>query len=128
MEKGLTNYTITDLVNFPTEVRYPPTMYEEFEKHGIYEVNDKKLNVKLYPSCRLGLLSCEYYLKFRFQFDSLLTFKEKLKIPIFFTENSELNPSLKNLTNLSTFNYEDIDDSDNEEYGIENTNNNNNPE
>ena len=45
LEKGLTNYTITDLVNFPTEVRYPPTMYEEFEKHGIYEVNDKKLNV-----------------------------------------------------------------------------------
>ena len=122
LEKGLTNYTISDIVNFPTESQYPPKIYEEFEKHGIYEVNDKKLNIKLYPSCRLGVLSCEYFLKFRLYFDSLLTFNEKLKIPLYFTENNELNQSLKNqVFNLSTYYYEDEDDSDNEENGIEKT-------
>ena len=129
LEKGLTTYNISDFVNFPTEIRYPPKIYEEFEKHGAYEVNDKKLNVKLYPSCRLGILSCEYYLKFRFLFDSLLTLKEKMKIPIYFTENNDLNPSLKNqVFNLSTYNYEDEDDSDNEENGVENPSKTVNPE
>ena len=129
LEKGLTKYIISNFVQFPTEIRYPPKTYEEFEKHGVYEVNDKKLNVKLYPSCRFGILSCEYYLKFRFIFASLLTLKEKLKIPIFFTENNELNPSLKNQEfNLSTFNFEDEDDSDNEENGIENNANTVNPQ
>lgn len=129
LEKGLTKYSISDFVNFPTEIRYPPKVYEEFEKHGIYEVNDKKLNVKLYPSCKLGILSCEYYLKFRFIFASLLTLKEKLKIPIFFTESNELNQSLKNpVLNLSTYNFEDENDSDNEENDIENNTNTVNPQ
>ena len=129
MEKGLTKYTISDCVKFPTEIRYPPKTYEEFEKQGVYDVNEKKLNVNLYPSCRFGILSCEYYLKFRFIFASLLTLKEKLKIPIFFTENNELNPSLKNQEfNLSTFNFEDEDDSDNEENAIENNTNTVNPQ
>ena len=132
LEKGLTNYTITDIVNFPIEYHFPPKIYEEFEKHGIYEVNDKKLNIKLYPSCRLGVLSCEYFLKFRLHFDSLLTCNEKLKIPLYFTENNELNQSLKNqVFNLSTYYYEDEDDSDNEENGIEKTSSKNvnaNPE
>ena len=129
LDKGLTNHTISDFINYPTAIRYPPKIYEEFEEHGLYEVNDKKLNVKLYPSCREGLLSCEYFLKFRFLFDTILTNKEKLKIPIFFSENNELNLSLKNpVFNLSTYNYEDEDDSDKEENGIENTANTVNPE
>ena len=114
LEKGLTNYNVFNSINFPTKSDvYPPNLYEEFEKHGLYEVNDKKIKesyYKLYPGCRTGLLTVEYYLKIKLHFDSLFTFDESIDIPLYFTENNNLNLSLKNqVFNLATYKYE-IDD------------------
>ena len=76
LEKGLSNYNIVNSINFPITSNYPPKIYEECEKHGLFEVNDVKINKNsfhLYPSNLFGLLSVEYYLRFKLHFDSLLT-------------------------------------------------------
>ena len=116
LEKGLANYSISDSINFPNTSKYvsvyPPKVYEEYEKHGLYEVNDEKIHLRLYPSSRLGIISVEYFLKIKFNFDSLFTSNEKIKIPLYFTENNSLNPSLKNkVLDCTTFNYDSIDNS-----------------
>ena len=95
LEKGLSNYNIVNSINFPITSAYPPKIYEESEKHGLFEVNDVKINKNsfyLYPSNLFGLLSVEYYLKFKLHFDSLRTSDEIMKIPIYFSENNSCNP------------------------------------
>ena len=117
LEKGLTNYNVFNSINFPIKSKhcsvYPPNVYEEFEKHGLYEVNDKKIidaHYELYPGCRNGLLTVEYFLKIKLHFDSLLTLDESIDIPLYFTENNNLNLSLKNqVFNLITYKYETDD-------------------
>jgi hypothetical protein len=49
LEKGLANYSISDSINFPNTSKYvsvyPPKVYEEYEKHGLYEVNDEAYTI-----------------------------------------------------------------------------------
>ena len=116
LEKGLANYSISDSINFPNNSKYvsvyPPKVYEEYEKHGLYEVNDEKIHLRLYPSSRLGIISVEYFLKIKINFDSLFTTNEKIKIPLYFTENNNFNPSLNNkVLDYTNFNYDSIETS-----------------
>ena len=100
LEKGLSKYNIVNSIKFPISSIYfsvyPLEVYEKCEKHGLYEVNDivyLQKNFQLYPSNLFGLLTVEYYLRFKFHFDSFLTSDENIKIPLYFSENNKYNPT-----------------------------------
>ena len=103
LEKGKDNYAISDYIDFPTTSKYnsvyPPNVYNSFEEHGLFEVNEPTINYKLYPSSYMGLVSIDYYLDFELNFDTLLTFDEKTTIPLYFSsnyDNNNINQKIQN--------------------------------
>ena len=99
-EKGLRNNFISDFINFPTSSDYnsvyPPNVYQSLDQHGSFEVNEPKFNYKIYPCSYQGLVSIDYFIKFKICLDSSLTSDERLYIPIYFASKPE-----NNTTNLS---------------------------
>ena len=97
MEKGLKNYSISDFINFPTSSDYnsvyPPNVYQSLNQHGLFEVNEPNFNYKIYPCSYQGLVSIDYFIKFKICLDSSLTSDERLFIPIYFASNPENNTS-----------------------------------
>jgi hypothetical protein len=73
-----------------------PIFPEEFNPKVIYSIldnerknlnyDDKFKNIKLFPACYGGLLSCQYFIKFIFDMESFLTTNEEINIPLDFYE------------------------------------------
>lgn len=51
-----------------------------------YSHSEKFENIRLYPACYGGLLSCNYFIKFVFDINSWLTTNEEIIIPLDFYE------------------------------------------
>ena len=57
---------------------------------------EKFKNIKLFPACYDGLLTCEYFIKFEFDLDSWFTTNEDFSIPLDFGELcNEFTPTPK---------------------------------
>ena len=73
-----------------------PTSPAELNPHYIYSLLDNEMknykykkiyeNIKLFPCCYGGLLSCDYIIKFEFEIDSWFSEDEDLIIPLDFYE------------------------------------------
>jgi hypothetical protein len=88
LEKGLSNYNISDFIEFPDTTKgNPDNIYKSLEEHGILEVNESKFKYYLYPSSILGLVSIEYGIRVELNFDSKFTFDEEFFIPLYFSAN-----------------------------------------
>ena len=101
-------YNITDFLAFSNKKHAksnspcPYDIYKVFEAHGLFEVNEQNFNF-LYPSCVGGLLSIDYFLKFKIYFDSAWTYDESINIPIDFFSiiEDKKNNSINNNTKIS---------------------------
>ena len=90
LEKNLKNYDISDNIDFPISSEYyVPNVYTSLEKHGIFEMNEEGFNNYLYPSSGLGLVSVNYFIKIKLNFESSVVIDEVLKIPIYFSSNTD---------------------------------------
>ena len=91
LEKGLSQYKISDFVEFPIDFKYyTPNVYNEIEKIGPIEVN-YSFGQQLFQSSYNGLVSVDYLIRMSLIFDSSLTFDEHLDIPLYFAMKSENN-------------------------------------
>ena len=91
LEKGLSEYKISDFVEFPIDFKYyTPNVYNEIEKKGPIEVNDS-FGQQLFQSSYNGLVSVDYIIRISLIFGSSLTFDEYLDIPIYFVIKTENN-------------------------------------
>ena len=73
--------------------------------------NDKFKDIKLFPTCYGGLISCEYYIKITFEMDSLFSSNEQIKIPIDFYEPFNIIDNKTNLNyneNIKNNNYNNL--------------------
>ena len=88
----------------------------ELNPKEVYKILDKdnrkyseKFNVKLFPSCYGGLLSCEYYMKVIIEMNSWFSSNEQIIIPLDFYEpfNNifEQKPNQKAFINNNNLNY-----------------------
>ena len=91
LEKGLSEYKISDFVEFPIDFKYyTPNAYNEIEKIGPIEVN-YSFGQQLFQSSYNGLVSVDYIIRISLIFGSSLTFDEYLDIPIYFVIKTENN-------------------------------------
>ena len=111
LEKGLSNYNICNFINIPAiSSDNPSNLYEVFEKHGLYEVNEGNF-VGLCPYSNSGLLLINFFLMIKLHYDNILTSDDEvINIPLYFTENNNCNLSLKNqVFNTITYKFENDD-------------------
>ena len=111
MTKGETIYHIEDnikLPNSPVDLN-PKEVYLVVDKDKRNE-NEKFKNVKLFPTCYNGILSCEYYFKIIFEMDTWFSSNEEFNIPIDFYEPfiymDNPNDKITNQQNLIYYNNE----------------------
>ena len=86
-----------------TNFKFPKSP-KEVNPNQIYLLldNNKKNNIKnignfrLYPSCYGGFLSCEYYIKIKFEMDTLFSTDPTFSIPVDFYEPFNINDDGKN--------------------------------
>ena len=101
LNKNLKEYSIQNTMIFPTyfenDMASPPLVYELIEKKGPYGENIKNFQYlyQIYPSCRGGLLSIQYFIKIKLLFDTSFTNDESFEIPIDFCSR----PVHKNINN-----------------------------
>ena len=82
LEKNLKIYEISSEY-------YVPNVYTSLEKHGMFEMNEEGFNNYLYPSSGLGLVSVNYFIIIKLNFESSVVIDEVLKIPIYFSSNTD---------------------------------------
>ena len=77
------NYHLNDLLKL--NVNTPSKIYQQLENDNrIY--SEKYKDIELYPSCYDGLITCEYFIKVRFETDTIFSI-----IPIDFYEKNDNN-------------------------------------
>ena len=71
-------------------VNNPSKIYQQLENDNrIY--SEKYKDIKLFPSCYGGLITCEYFIKIRFETDTIFSTDEYFIIPIDFYEKNDNN-------------------------------------
>lgn len=102
-------HNINGKINFPNEHSddknvYPPLVYQIIDEKGPYGENCKVLIKKynIYPSCRGGLLTVEYFLKIKLIFQTSLTFDESINIPLDFCSRAEAKIIDKNKEQINS--------------------------
>ena len=129
---------IEDNIKLPVDYN-PKSIYSKLDNDN-RRYKDKFNNIKLFPSCYGGLLTCEYFIKFVFDLDSLFTTNEEFSIPLDFYElfndftaepkKFELNPydtyqtSNKNYTDQNGNTIKDDEFPDEKEIYMNKNNNN----
>lgn len=104
-------YHIEDIIRLPNSSA-------DLNPREVYQIldNDKRKykekfnNIKLFPSCYNGLLTCEYYLKIILEMDTWFSSNEEFKIPIdlyepFNNNNNEIFLTEQNCINNTNLNY-----------------------
>ena len=111
LNKNNKEHIIQNTMNFPHTLKsdkyvYPPTVYKAIEKKGPYRENitDFQNLFYLYPSCRGGLLSIDYFIKVKLFFETSLTFDESFYIPIDFCSRPEEKKMDNNIGKISVYN------------------------
>ena len=90
LEKDLKNQQIKDYIDFPISSKYyAPNVYTALEQHGLFEMKEQEFNYFLYPSACLGLISINYSLQLKLNFESSIVTDEAIKIPIYFSSNTD---------------------------------------
>ena len=90
MKKDLKNYKISDNIDFQISSKYYVTnIYTSLEQHGIFEFNSREFNFNLFPSSGLGLVSINYFIIIKLNFESSVVIDEVIKIPIYFSSNTD---------------------------------------
>ena len=87
LKKGEPIYHIEDSIKFPVlpAKLNPKEVYTSLDNDKRNH-NEKFKDIKLFPTCYGGLLSCEYFIKIIFEMDSWFSTNEQIKIPIDFYE------------------------------------------
>ena len=97
---------VIKLPNSPVELN-PKEVYKILDKDN--RKYSEKFNVKLFPSCYGGLLSCEYYMKVIIEMNSWFSSNEQIIIPLDFYEpfnnTFEQKPNQKPYINNNNLNY-----------------------
>ena len=85
--KGEKIYHIEDSIKLPVSPveLNPKEVYKVLDKDK-RKYSEKYNNLKLFPSCYGGLLSCEYYMKLIIEMDSWFSSDEEIFIPLDFYE------------------------------------------
>ena len=72
------------------DVNTPSKIYQQLENDNrVY--SEKYKDIKLYTSCYDGLITCEYFIKIRFETDTIFSTDEHMIIPIDFYEKNDNN-------------------------------------
>ena len=103
LKTGETIYHIEDLIQIPKTIEINPKQVYNTLDIDKRKYNEKFKNIKLFPTCYGGLLTCEYYLKITYAMDSWFTSNEEVKIPLDFYEPFTIN----NFTNTQPFTQND---------------------
>ena len=97
LKKGETKYHVETSFKFPKS----PKGVNPSQIYLLLDVNKKKNiqdleNIKLYPSCHGGFLSCEYYIKIKLEMDALFSSDPSFSMDVDFYEAFNINDSDKN--------------------------------
>ena len=115
LTKGEKIFHIEDTIQIPNSPQdlNPSKVYVVLDNDK-RKYREKFKNIKLFPSCFNGLLSCEYYLKIIFEMDTWFSTNEEFKILIDLYEpfnNNEYNEKFltnENYTNLNNTNTQNL--------------------
>ena len=112
LKEGLISYQIEDDIKIPKSGidLNPEEVYKLLDKDK--NPNTEKFeNIRLYPSCSGGLLSCQYNIKIIIETNTLFSANEEIIIPIDFYSpfNNKDDNNNKNEININTNNEEIID-------------------
>ena len=106
-------YNIKSSLTFPRTLNFdkyvnPPLVYQTIDKKGPFTENYTRFQdlFHIYPSCRGGLISIEYFIKIKLYFDTSLTFDESFYIPIDFYSKFEEKKIDNNIGQISDYNPE----------------------
>jgi len=112
LKEGLISYQIEDDIKIPKSGidLNPEEVYKLLDKDK-NPITEKFENVRLYPSCSGGLLSCQYNIKIIIETNTLFSANEEIIIPIDFYSpfNNKDDNNNKNEININTNNEEIID-------------------
>ena len=111
LNEGLTKYEIEDDIKFPKSSNnfVPEKVYEILDKNKIPGSLNFE-NIKLYPTCTGGLLSCSYFLKIIIETSTVFSANEEIIIPIDFYSPFEEDDNNENNIMNNADNAENIDD------------------
>ena len=84
LTEGEKHLHIEDNIKLPLDYN-PKSIYSKLDNDN-RRYKDKFKNIKLFPSCYGGLLTCEYFIKFVFDLDSWFTTNEEFSLPLDFYE------------------------------------------
>ena len=98
LKKGEPIYHLEDSIKFPVlpAKLNPKEVYTNLDNDKRNH-NEKFKDIKLFPTCYGGLLSCEYFIKIIFEMDSWFSTNEQIKIPIDFYEPFNVTDNLTKL-------------------------------
>ena len=87
--EGEKNLHIEDFIKLPesSEELNPKTVYDLLDnERKNFNYREKYKNLRIFPACYGGLLTCDYFIKFEFDMDSWGTTNEDFIIPLDFYE------------------------------------------
>ena len=104
LREGEVSYHVEDTIKLPKSSNdlNPEEVYKILDKDK-GKINEKFANIRLFPTCDGGLLSCQYYLKVIIETNTLFSTNEEIIIPIDFYSPSNIsnneNNNIKNINN-----------------------------
>ena len=97
-------YHVEDAIQMPkTPIDLNPKETYNILDNDKRKYNEKYKNIKLFPTCYGGLLSCEYYLTITFVMNSWFTTNEEVKIPLDLYEPFIINNNYNYNSNIQPF-------------------------
>ena len=113
LRDGLVSYVVEDDIKIPKSGidLNPEEVYKLLDKDKT-QGTEKFENIRLYPSCSGGLISCQYNLKIIIETNTLFSTNEEINIPIdfYFPFNDKVDGENKNDNNIKINNEEIINE------------------
>ena len=106
LKEGEAMYHVEDGIKLPLSSNdlNPEEVYKKLDNDK-RQGNIKFDNIKLYPSCSGGLLSCQYFIKVLIETNTLFSTNEEIKIPVDFyspfNNNDDVGSSFNNVNILT---------------------------
>ena len=120
LKEGEAMYHVEDGIKLPLSSNdlNPEEVYKKLDNDK-RQGNIKFENIKLYPSCSGGLLSCQYFIKVLIETNTLFSTNEEIKIPVDFyspfNNNDDVGSSFNNVNINQNENNKNIKEEKNDE-------------
>ena len=119
------NYHIEEVIKLTKTKKNPSKIYQKLENDNrIY--SEKYKDILLLPSCYDGLITCEYFIKVRFETDTIFSTDEYMTIPIDIYEKDNYNNTKDLNQNIEDFSIKEGISSTPKPMSGKDTNNHNN--